>query len=63
MAAILPPSGISLHGNPEVEEVKPGTSSAIILKFNKNVQNELAKVSRGKDSLQFVGGSGPVSIH
>ena len=62
MAAALPPSGISMHGAAEVEDPKPGSSSAILLKLSDSIVQDLKKASHAKDRLHFVAGSTPVSL-
>ena len=62
MAASIPASGISLHGAVESEEnVKPGSSSAILFNLNDSVLQDLRKASHAKDGLHFVTGGAPVS--
>lgn len=59
MAPTMPAVGISLHGPAEdVAELKPGTSSAILLKFGEDVLQDLKNAV--KDELRFVTGNTPV---
>lgn len=59
MAASIPSSGISLRGPAEdIGEFKPGTSSALLLRFGDDVLRDLK--SAGKDELRFVTGNTPV---
>lgn len=58
----VPAGGISLRGRVEkVAELKPGTSSGIVVKLGEDVLRDLK--SAGKDELRFVTGSTPVCRH
>ena len=59
MTSTIPAGGISLHGpDDEVGDLKPGTSSAILVKFGEDVLRDLKSAS--KDELRFVTGNTPV---
>lgn len=56
-------SNISLHGvGEDARDLKPGTSSAIVLKLEDNVLNDLKKASSTPGGLSFTTGSTPVRI-
>ena len=51
---------ISLRGAAEVEDPKPGRTSALLLNLDGGLVQELKKASREKDGLRFVTGNTPV---
>ena len=63
MASSKVASSIAVHDIDEISnKLKPGTSSAILLRLNDNVLKDLRKASSNPGSLSFTTGSVPVRI-
>lgn len=53
---------ITLHGVPDGEDGKPGSSLAVLLRLSDGLLRDIKKASHAKEGLQFVTGSTPVRL-